>query len=232
MCVLLITRLLQGVGRWARKPVNHTSWVAVVTPTDRPNSVLNRCLIGLLCGVVCVVTLPFGHFCWYRGFCHRTKLDLLLFVLSSNIPSSPAHGGFICQLIRYARACSSYECFILRVMRLSSKLLKKEYLVKFLKSSYRKFYGQYGDLIQQYEVSFSRMLKDILSLDQLQRDSFPEPAVSFLDFSLWISLGTFSILFADKLLLQTCILKVWYFQNVYVYSVYGISKRQVSKFAF
>ena len=58
MCVLLITRLLLGVGRWARKPVNHTSWVAVVTPTDRPKSVRNCCLIELFCGVVCVATLP------------------------------------------------------------------------------------------------------------------------------------------------------------------------------
>ena len=30
--------------------------------------------------------------------------------LSSNIQSSPAYGVFISQLIRYARACSSYEC--------------------------------------------------------------------------------------------------------------------------
>ena len=45
--------------------------------------------------------------------------------LSSNIPSSPAYGVFISQLIRYARACSSYECFILRARRLSSKLLKQ-----------------------------------------------------------------------------------------------------------
>ena len=42
---------------------------------------------------------------------------------SSNIPSSPAYGVFISQLIRYARACSSYECYILRAMRLSNKLL-------------------------------------------------------------------------------------------------------------
>ena len=47
------------MGRWARKPVNHTSWVAVVTPTDRPKSIRNLCLIELFCGVVCVVTLPF-----------------------------------------------------------------------------------------------------------------------------------------------------------------------------
>ena len=83
MCVLLITRLLRGVGRWARKPVNHTSWVAVVTPTDRPKSVRNCCLMELFCGVVCVVTLPLWHFCWYRGFCHRTGSDLLLFVYLS-----------------------------------------------------------------------------------------------------------------------------------------------------
>ena len=39
--------------------VNHTSWVAVVTPTDRPKSFRNRCVIELFCGVVCVVTFPF-----------------------------------------------------------------------------------------------------------------------------------------------------------------------------
>ena len=40
--------------------------------------------------------------------------------LSSNIPSSPTYGVFISQLIRYARTCSSYECFILRAVRLSN----------------------------------------------------------------------------------------------------------------
>ena len=44
--------------------------------------------------------------------------------LSSNIPTSPAYGVFISQLIRYARACSSYWCFILRATRLSNKLLE------------------------------------------------------------------------------------------------------------
>ena len=73
------------MGRWARKPVNHTSWVALVTPTDRPKSVCNRCLIELFCGVVCVVTLPFWHFCWCRGFCHRTESDLFLFLCKNMV---------------------------------------------------------------------------------------------------------------------------------------------------
>ena len=66
---------------WAVNQVNHTSWMAVVTPTDRPKSVRNRCVIELFCGVVFVVTLPFWHFCWCRGFCHRTGSDLFLFRL-------------------------------------------------------------------------------------------------------------------------------------------------------
>ena len=66
---------------WARNPVNHTSWVTVATPTDRPKSVRNRCLIELFCGVVCVVALPFWHFSWFWGFCHRIALDLFFFSL-------------------------------------------------------------------------------------------------------------------------------------------------------
>ena len=88
--------------------------------------------------------------------------------LSINIQSWPAYGVYISQPIRYAWACCSYECFILRARRLSSKLPKQGYLVQCLKSSFRKFYGRYGNLIQQYEVSLSRMLNDILTLDQLQ----------------------------------------------------------------
>ena len=72
--------------------------------------------------------------------------------LSSNIPYSPDYGVFISQLIKYARASSSYECFILRAMRLSDKLLGKGYVKERLKSSLKKFYGRYGYLIKQHEV--------------------------------------------------------------------------------
>ena len=87
---------------------------------------------------------------------------------SSNIPSSPAYGVLISQLIRYARASSSYECFILRAARLSSKLLGQGYVMERLKSSPMKFYGRYGDLINHYEVPLSQMLHDILGHDHVQ----------------------------------------------------------------
>ena len=69
--------------------------------------------------------------------------------------------------MRYVRACSSYECFILRAARLSSKLLGQGYVMELLKSSL-KFYGRYGDLIKHYEVSLSQILHDILGHDHIQ----------------------------------------------------------------
>ena len=47
--------------------VNHTSWVAVVTPTDRPKSVRNRCVIDFLWRCLCC-HFALLHFCWCRGF--------------------------------------------------------------------------------------------------------------------------------------------------------------------
>ena len=88
--------------------------------------------------------------------------------LSSNIQSSPAYGVFIAQLIRYTRASSSYECFILRVVRFSNKLLGQGYVKERLRSSLRKFHGRYGNLIKQIEVPLSRILHNILDDDHLQ----------------------------------------------------------------
>ena len=52
MCVLLIARLLRLVGRLsALNRFNHTSWVTAVTPTDRPKSVRNSCVIKVFGGV-------------------------------------------------------------------------------------------------------------------------------------------------------------------------------------
>ena len=49
-----------------------------------------------------------------------------------------------------------------------NKLLEQGYVKERLKSSLRKFYGRYGDLIKQYEVSLSQMLNDILWPDHIQ----------------------------------------------------------------
>ena len=65
---------------------------------------------------------------------------------------SPSYGVFISQLMRYARACSLYECFSLKATRLSNNFFEHGYVKERLKSSLKKFYGRYGDLFKQYEV--------------------------------------------------------------------------------
>ena len=47
--------------------------------------------------------------------------------LSSNIPSAPAYGVYVSQLIRYARACSNYQDFMELGKVLTTKLLGQGY---------------------------------------------------------------------------------------------------------
>ena len=63
------------------------------------------------------------------------------------------------------RQCA-YEHYILWAAARKKDHKGIKYLAERLKSSFRNFYGRYGGLIQQYEVSLSRMLNDILILDQ------------------------------------------------------------------
>ena len=79
--------------------------------------------------------------------------------LSSNFQSSSVCDVFISQLIRYVRACSSYECFIPRAARyMSGNVLNRP------SGSFMVLW----DLIKQYEVSLSQMLHDILGHDHIQ----------------------------------------------------------------
>ena len=64
---------------------NYTSWITVVTLTDRPKSVRNRCTCNRsFWWRFYVFATLFGFFCRCRGFCHRTESDLILFLLKAN----------------------------------------------------------------------------------------------------------------------------------------------------
>ena len=54
--------------------------------------------------------------------------------ICSNIPAVLAYGAYISQLIRYSRACSSYQDFLDRVLMLRRKLLNQGFLLVRLKS--------------------------------------------------------------------------------------------------
>ena len=53
-----------------------------------------------------------------------------------NIPWAPAYSGCISQLIRYSRACSSYQDFLDRMLLLTRQLLNQGFFLVKLKSSF------------------------------------------------------------------------------------------------
>ena len=58
--------------------------------------------------------------------------------------------------------------FILSAVRLLNKFLLQGYVKEHLKSSLRKCYGRYRDLIKQNEVPLSQMLHNVLEDDHIQ----------------------------------------------------------------
>ena len=100
--------------------------------------------------------------------------------ICSNILVAPAYGVYISQLIRYSRACGSYQDF------LDSGLL----LVK-LKSSLRKCYGRHHDFVDRYGISVSQMTTDRFHLSVNTSRSFPHSwliTVFVTILTRWVSL--------------------------------------------
>jgi hypothetical protein len=76
--------------------------------------------------------------------------------ICSNIPAASAYGVYISELIRYSRACGSYQEFLDRELLLTRKLLNQGFLLVKLKSSLRKLYGRHHDLVDRYGISVSQ----------------------------------------------------------------------------
>jgi hypothetical protein len=82
------------------------------------------------------------------------NISIVIFsYLLSNIPILPAHGVYISQLIRYARAYSTYDQFLIRGSVLTNKLMSQRFLQFRLQAAFSKFYGCYNDLLCQYNLS-------------------------------------------------------------------------------
>ena len=88
--------------------------------------------------------------------------------LCSIIPKPPAYGVFVSQLIRYARAFSLYEDFIMRSPLLPSKLLKQGFTRNMLIATFKKFYDRHSVLVDMFKVSVTNIIIDLF-LEALYR---------------------------------------------------------------
>ena len=84
--------------------------------------------------------------------------------ICSNIPAALAYGVYISQLIRYSRACSSYQDVLDRGLLLTRKLLNQGFLLVKLKSSLREFYGRHHNLVDRYGIAVSKMTTDMFHM--------------------------------------------------------------------
>ena len=83
--------------------------------------------------------------------------------MCSNIPTSPAYGVYISQLIRYAKASSNYSDFLKRHLHLSNRLLDQGYTQIRLIRSLKTFIFRYQDLVEIYSVSAETIINDAFS---------------------------------------------------------------------
>jgi len=84
--------------------------------------------------------------------------------LCSNIPTAPAYGVYISQLILYWTACDTSWNTLLRGLLLTRKIPIQGFLLVKLKSSLRTFYSRNHDLIDIYGISVSHMTMDMFDL--------------------------------------------------------------------
>ena len=70
--------------------------------------------------------------------------------LSGNIPLKSSYGVFICEAVRYARACTYFKDFASRMSLLVAKLKKQYFSETLLKKTYLKFCDSHVLLIQKY----------------------------------------------------------------------------------
>jgi hypothetical protein len=70
--------------------------------------------------------------------------------LTGNIPLKSSYGVFICEAVRYARACTHFSDFKARISILIKKLKTQFFLDKLLKKTYLKFCDSHILLVQKY----------------------------------------------------------------------------------
>ena len=77
--------------------------------------------------------------------------------ICSNIPAAPAYGVYISKLIRYSRACGSYQDSLDRGLLLTRKLMNQGFLLLKLNPTLRKIYALHHDLVDRYGISMSQL---------------------------------------------------------------------------
>ena len=107
--------------------------------------------------------------------------------MCSNIPTSPAYGVYISQLIRYARASSNYSDFLKRLLHLRNRLLDQGYKKIRLIRSLKKFIFRYQYLVEIYSVSAEKIISDPFHIVKMYKDKEVKKFLSMCDVKIFLT---------------------------------------------
>ena len=84
--------------------------------------------------------------------------------MDSNIPSKPAYGVYISQLVRIGCICDSYKSFFTRHHQLTSRLVKQGFLYDKLVTSFKGFCSRYPEIFSKFKMSIRKHVEDGICL--------------------------------------------------------------------
>ena len=84
--------------------------------------------------------------------------------MNSNIPSKPAYGVYISQLVRIGRICSSFVQFRDRHYMLTTKLIEQGFWYSRLCAAFKKFSRSHASIFSKYGCSVRRHIEEGICL--------------------------------------------------------------------
>ena len=113
--------------------------------------------------------------------------------LSSNIPSRPAYGVYISQLVRIGRICSDYLDFTLRHFKLTERLVDQGYRYSDLCMSFYKFAKRHAQIMNKYSCSIRKHVEDGNVYQQWIGSSVAVSRIDRNSVTFWNNISIFNI---------------------------------------
>ena len=84
--------------------------------------------------------------------------------VDSNIPSKPAYGVYISQLVRIGHICDNYNSFFTRHHQLTCRFVKQGFLYDKLVTTFKTFCSKYPDIFSKFKVYIKKHVEDGICL--------------------------------------------------------------------
>ena len=133
-----------------------------------PELVLKRTTENPLCVSYLDICITLGQHRFFTTIFDKRdnfNFDIVNFpFLSSNIPTNPAYGVYISQLIRISRICCEYSAFIKRHYMITSRLIRQGFWYTRLCNRFKCYSRRHASLFNKFGTSVKNHIHDGICL--------------------------------------------------------------------